>query len=115
MSSRVLMLLELLGCFMLASGEMARVRRINRLSLRPRVLASMVGLRGGEEPSSELPMYKALSQDEILERLSTIPVFVITDDKGHPIVFSDTKGESITFVCLQKEMADQVNQRFVSI
>jgi Cu/Ag efflux pump CusA len=46
----------------------------------------------------------------ILEKLQTIPVFIVRDMKGHPVVISDAKqeGKPVNYIFLQRELAVQV-------
>lgn len=78
---------------------------------RPKILASVLSMRGGDaDADAPLKMFPPLSQEEVLEKLQTIPVFIVTDMKGHPVVISDAKqeGKPVNYIFLQRELAVQV-------
>jgi hypothetical protein len=80
----------------------------------PKILGPVLRMRGGGEAPAALTMYPGLTQEELLSKLNTIPVFVITDNAGNSVVFTDTKGEgkAVNYVFLQRELATQVAAAF---
>jgi hypothetical protein len=106
----------MLGLFVLFESVSASPFRISKpisgilSNSRIRTLA----LRGGAEPGDEPKMYPPLSEEEMLSKLNTIPVFGVTDSKGNSVVFTDTSGSGkmVNYLFLQRDLATQVAASF---
>lgn len=83
------------------------------LRRHPRVLAKILSTRGGvTSDEDEVKMFPALSEDEIAEKLNTIPVFGITDAKGQSVVHKMADGDLVSHVFLTKPLADEMLKQF---
>lgn len=57
-------------------------------------------------------MYPALTEEEVMEKLNTIPVFGITDAKGNSVAVKTEEGDMVNWVFLNRDLASHLVGQF---
>ena len=78
-----------------------------------------LSVRGGADAAdaaaaanAELVLYPPMTDEEITEKLNTIPVFGLTDKKGNAVVVQTEDGEQVNWCFLQQELAHALLKAF---